>query len=35
MTSRFKKVIENLDKEENLIIGDQIFLNETICDEYL
>ena len=33
MENKFERIIENLEEEETLIIGDQTFLNEMILDE--
>lgn len=33
MENKFEKVIENLEEEETLTLGDQTFLNEMILDE--
>ena len=33
MESKFEKILENLEEEETLIIGDKTFLNEMIFDE--
>lgn len=35
MENKFERIIENLEEEETLIIGDQTFLNEMILDEYI
>ena len=32
-SSRFERIIENLEEEETLTLGDQTFLNEMILDE--
>ena len=33
MENKFERIIENLEEEETLIIGDQTFLNEMILDK--
>ena len=33
MENKFERIIENLEKEETLTLGDQTFLNEMILDE--
>ena len=35
MENKFEKILENLEEEETLTIGDQTFLNEIILDEAL
>ena len=33
MENKFERIIENLEEEETLTLGDQTFLNEMILDE--
>ena len=35
MKNKFQKIVENLEEQEILMVGDQTFLNEIILDEFI